>query len=323
MNGVSGSPRGRALRGTLPVAGAIAVGLLTATQSRMNGALGAAIDDGVVAAVVSFGSGFLIMAIVVAVLPGGRAAAVRLVRGLREGAIPWWIMIGGAAGALTVASQGLVVGVIGTAMFTVGVVAGQTLSGLVLDRVGYSPAGVTAVTLPRVAGVALALGAVAFSLTGGALGAVPPWMLLLPVVVGAGLAWQQATNGRLQRGTGSALIATFVNFAGGTLVLGVIALVRIPVTELAAFPSDPWLYLGGAVGVVYIAMSAALAPRIGVLLLSLGSVLGMLVGSFAIDLIWPPEVPPSPVRSAVTVALASTGVVIAALVGRRPRAGRG
>jgi len=142
------------------------------------------------------------------------------------------------------------------------------------------------------------------------------WMLLLPLLVGAGLAWQQATNGRLQRATASAMTATLVNFVGGTVVLGAIALVQAPLVGVAPLPADPWLYLGGAIGVAYIALSAALAPRIGVLLLSLGSVLGMLVGSLALDLLWPPAVPPSPVRSAITVAVACVGVTIAA-VGRR------
>ncbi|KQZ06067.1 hypothetical protein ASD19_12995 [Microbacterium sp. Root53] len=298
------------------MAGAIAVGVLTAIQSRLNGGLGAALDDAIVAAVISFGSGLAIMVALAAALPAGRAGVARLVRGVRARDIPWWILIGGAAGALTVGSQGAVVGVIGTALFTVGVVAGQTLSGLILDRVGYSPAGVTAVTVPRVVGVALALAAVTVSLTGGTVAQAPLWMLLLPLLVGAGLAWQQATNGRLQRATASAMTATLVNFAGGTVVLGAIALVRAPLAGVAPLPADPWLYLGGAIGVAYIALSAALAPRIGVLLLSLGSVLGMLVGSLALDLLWPPAVPPSPVRSAITVAVACVGVTIAA-VGRR------
>lgn len=309
------SPSRRA-RGLAPVAGAIAVGVLTAIQSRLNGGLGAALDNAIVAAVISFGSGLAIMVALAAALPAGRAGVARLVRGVRARDIPWWILIGGAAGALTVGSQGAVVGVIGTALFTVGVVAGQTLSGLILDRVGYSPAGVTAVTVPRVIGVALALAAVTVSLTGDTVAQAPVWMLLLPLLVGAGLAWQQATNGRLQRATASAMTATLVNFVGGTVVLGAIALVQAPLVGVAPLPADPWLYLGGAIGVAYIALSAALAPRIGVLLLSLGSVLGMLVGSLALDLLWPPAVPPSPVRSAITVAVACVGVTIAA-VGRR------
>jgi transporter family-2 protein len=301
----------------LALAAAIGVGILTALQSRINGALGVELHNGIVAAVISFGTGLVLTIVLAAALPSGRVGVASLARGLRGRSIPWWLLIGGAAGAFTVASQGLVVGVIGAALFTVGLVAGQTLSGLVLDRVGYSPAGVTAVTMPRVLGVTLALVAVVVSLTGGTVGEAPVWMLILPVLVGAGLAWQQGTNGRLQVKTGSALAATLVNFIGGTLALVALALVQVPQAGFAPLPTSPWLYTGGALGVLYIFVSAALAPRIGVLLLSLGSVLGMLIGSFVLDLVWPPAVPPSPIRSAVTVLVACVGVAIAAF-GRRP-----
>ncbi len=56
------------------------------------------------------------------------------------------MLLGGACGALTVSTQGLTAGILGVSLFTVGVVAGQTLHGLVLDRIGFGPAGVVAVT---------------------------------------------------------------------------------------------------------------------------------------------------------------------------------
>lgn len=298
---------------------AVAVGVLTALQSRINGQLGVELNSGTLAAVISFGSGLLLVVLLAALLPSGRAGVARLWVGIRTHDIPWWLLIGGAAGAFTVATQGAVVGIIGTALFTVGMVAGQTLSGLILDRVGYSPAGVTAVTVPRVLGVTLALAAVVVSMTGGAVGDAPLWMLILPVLVGAGVAWQQATNGRLQKRAGSPLAATFVNFVVGTALLAGLAFAQVPQTDVAPPPASPLLYTGGAIGVLYIFTSAALAPRIGVLLLSLGSVLGMLIGSLVLDLVWPPAVPPSPIRSAITVAIASAGVVIAVLGGARRR----
>ncbi len=303
----------------MALAAAIGVGVLTALQSRINGALGAELHNGIVAAVISFGTGLVLTIALSAALPSARAAVARLGRGIRARDIPWWLLIGGTAGAFTVAMQGLVVGVIGAALFTVGLVAGQTLSGLVLDRVGYSPAGVSAVTMPRVLGVALALTAVVISLTGGTVGDAPVWMLVLPVLVGAGLAWQQGTNGRLQVKTGSALAATLVNFIGGTFALVALAAVQVPQAGVAPLPASPWLYTGGALGVLYIFVSAALAPRIGVLLLSLGSVLGMLIGAFVLDRVWPPAVPPSPLRSAITVLVACVGVAIAAFGRRRVR----
>ena len=223
------------------------------------------------------------------------------------------MLAGGAAGALTVATQGLAVAVIGVSLFTVGVVAGQTLSGLLLDRVGYGPAGVVAVTIPRVVGGALALVAVAISLQGGVLERVPWWMLVLPFLAGIGIAWQQATNGRLRQRVGTPLTATLVNFIGGTAILAAAALAHVAVVGApAAWPTDPWLYLGGVIGVTYIFLSAALVVHTGVLILGLGAVAGQLVTAFLLDAAWPADAGPGWLAELTMVIVAGTGVVVAA-----------
>jgi transporter family-2 protein len=292
--------------------GAVLVGVLTSIQAQVNGALGAAIGDGFVAAVISFGSGLVILGVLSAALPSGRAGFGRLVRGVRARRIPFWMLIGGLAGALTVASQGVTVAIIGVATFTVGVVAGQTVNGVVLDRVGYGPAGIVPVTVGRLLGGGLAVVAVVISLLGEGPSRIPAWMLFLPFLAGAGIAWQQATNGRLRHVIESPLTATLVNFIGGTIALLVAASIRAAVVGMpASLPTDPWLYLGGAIGVVYIFLSAALVRHTGVLQLGLGSVVGLLLTSVVIDAIWPAHSgPPLPVALAA-VLLALVGVVIA------------
>lgn len=294
------------------------VGVLTAVQARINGQFGLRLDDGFVAAVISFGSGLVVLVALSAVVPSGRRGFRALASGVRARTIPWWMLAGGAAGAFTVATQGLAVAIIGVSLFTVGVVAGQTLSGLILDRIGYGPAGVVAVTMPRVAGGALALLAVAISLQGGVLDRVPWWMLVMPVIAGAGIAWQQATNGRLRQRVGTPLTATFVNFLGGTVILAVAAVVHVAlVGPPAAFPTDAWLYLGGVVGVVYIFMSAAIVVHTGVLLLGLGAVAGQLVTAFVLDALWPADAGPGWILELTMVVVAGVGVVVAAAPWRR------
>lgn len=288
------------------------VGVLTSIQAQINGALGAAIGDGFVAAVISFGSGLVILVVLSALLPSGRAGFRRLAVGVRERRIPFWMLIGGLAGALTVASQGVTVAVIGVATFTVGVVAGQTVNGVVLDRLGYGPAGVVPVTIGRVVGGGLAVVAVVVSLLGEGPSDVPAWMLFLPFLAGAGIAWQQATNGRLRHAVESPLTATLVNFIGGTLALVLAAGIRAALVGLPpALPGDPWVYLGGAIGVVYIFLSAALVRHTGVLQLGLGSVVGLLITSVVIDALWPAHSGPPLVLALLAVALALVGVVIA------------
>lgn len=298
--------------------GAALVGVLTAVQARINGQLGLRLDDGLVAAAISFGSGLVILIVLSAVLPVGRRGFTALAGGMRARGIPWWMLAGGAAGALTVATQGLAVGVIGVSLFTVGVVAGQAMNGLILDRVGYGPAGVVAVTLPRVLGALLALAAVGLGLLGDGVSGIPLWMLVLPFAAGIGIAWQQATNGRLRQRVGTPLTATLVNFIGGTVLLVLAALVHV----LAAgatdpLPSEPWLYLGGAVGVVYIMLSAALVSYTGVLLLGLGVVVGQLLASVVIDALWPATGSPGFVLEAGMVFVALLSVAVAAVPWRR------
>ncbi|MCR2810699.1 MULTISPECIES: DMT family transporter [unclassified Microbacterium] len=302
----------------MSLGGAVLVGVLTAAQARINGQLGVRLEDGLVAGAVSFGSGLLILIVLSLALPVGRRGFSALVSGVRSGGIPWWMLAGGAAGALTVATQGIAVGIIGVSLFTVGVVAGQTVCGLALDRAGYGPAGVVAVTLPRVAGGALALVAVGIAVVGDGLSGIPLWLLLLTLATGVGVAWQQATNGRLKQRVGTPLTATLVNFIGGTLILAAAAAVHVAVVGTpAAAPTEPWLYFGGAIGVAYIVLSAALVAHTGVLLLGLGVVAGQLIASFVLDVLWPAPAGPGLVQAVAMVVVALLSVVVATVPWRR------
>ncbi|MEV7608109.1 DMT family transporter [Microbacterium sp. NPDC089320] len=309
----------RRLSPPLALGGAVAIGVMTAVQARINGVLGVEIDNGIAAGLVSFSVGLAGLAIVIACLPSARRGVGRLLSGIRERTIPFWMLLGGACGALTVSTQGITAGVLGVSLFTVGVVAGQTLHGLVLDRIGFGPAGVVAITPGRVLGGACALAAVGISLSGDVLATAPLWMLLLPFAAGVGIAWQAATNGRLAQRVQSPLAATFMSFIAGTIALLVAAGISIAARGLPdALPTEPWLYLGGLLGAAYILLGAFIVAHTGVLLMGLGSVLGQLAASVVIDLVWPAASGPAPwqIVGMVVVAVAS---VVVALPRRRRR----
>ena len=296
----------------MALGGAIAIGAMTAVQARINGVLGVRIDNGIVAGLISFSVGLVILIAAVLAMPAGRAGLRRLVSGIRTRTIPFWMLLGGTCGALTVTTQGVVAGVLGVSLFTVGVVAGQTLHGLLLDRIGVGPSGVVAVTPGRVAGGALALAAVGISLGGDVLASAPLWLLLLPFAAGAGIAWQTAANGRLARRVDSPLTATLMSFVAGTVVLLVAAGITVIIRGMPATPpAEPWLYLGGVLGFAYILLGAWLVPHTGVLLLGLGSVLGQLVSSVVIDLVWPVESGPALWQLAAMVVVAGLSVAVA------------
>lgn len=303
----------------VPVAlgGAIAIGAMTAIQARINGVLGVRLDDGIVAGLVSFAVGLGALALVILCLPSARRGVARLWLGVKERTIPVWMLLGGACGALTVSTQGLTAGVLGVSLFTVGVVAGQSLHGLVLDRIGFGPAGVVAVTPGRVMGGALALAAVAISLSGDVLASAPLWMLLLPFAAGIGIAWQAATNGRLAQRARSPLAATLMSFIAGTLILALAASVSVAVRGVPpTLPYEPWLYLGGLLGAVYILLGTFIVAQTGVLLMGLGSVLGQLVASVVIDFVWPTESGPAPWQL-ITMVIVAVGSVVVAVPWRR------
>lgn len=301
----------------LALGGAVAIGVMTAIQARINGVLGVKVDDGIFAGFISFAVGLLALVVVIACIPSARRGVARLVHGIRRRKIPFWMLLGGACGALTVSTQGLTAGVLGVSLFTVGVVAGQTLNGLVLDRIGFGPAGVVAVTPGRVAGGLLALAAVAVSLAGDVLTSVPLWMLLLPFAAGVGIAWQAATNGRLAQRVESPIAATLMSFIAGTVVLLVAAGASVAIRGLPdAVPTEPWLYFGGFLGAAYILLGTFIVGHTGVLLMGLGSVLGQLLTSVVIDLIWPTAAGPA-LWQVLTMAVVAIASVVAARI--RPR----
>lgn len=268
-------------------------GVGVAVQARINGDLGDRLNDGIAAAVVSFGSGLVLLLLVGALTPRVRSGLREVRRAVRTGGLRWWQLLGGLCGAFFVACQGLSVATIGVTAFTIAVVAGQLTSGLVVDRLGVGPAGITPVTPVRLGAAVLAVGAVcvaALGRSGGesaSAGGAEYLLIVLPALAGLGMAWQQAVNGRIAT-VGGPLPATTVNFTTGTVALLVVEAVHIGrIGWPAHFPTAPWLYVGGAIGVFFIALAALIVRWIGVLLFGLTSVSGQLIGSVVIDVVAP------------------------------------
>ena len=275
-------------RVALAVLGAVACGAGIAVQSRINGQLGAELQDGYVAAVISFGSGLLILSVVMLLVKSGRAGVSRVKNAIRDKQIPWWYAVGGASGGFFVLTQGLAGAPLGVALFSIGVVCGQTVSGVIIDRIGLGTHEPRAINAQRLMGAALALIAVAVAGSSELGGGVAPLLLLLPFIAGLAIAWQQAVNGQIRNVSGSALTATFGNFAVGTFVLLVAAGIHSLIVGLPnTFPTDPTLYIGGSIGVVFIGLGTIVVGTTGVLLLTLGTISGQLLMSLLLDVVAP------------------------------------
>ncbi|WP_329104372.1 DMT family transporter [Micromonospora sp. NBC_01699] len=301
---------------------AVVSGSAVAVQSRINGELGVRLHDGIAAAVVSFGLGLVVLTVLVSGSRAGRRHLNVFRSALRDGTLRPWQCLGGACGAFMVANQGLTVGRLGVAVFTVAVVAGQSASSLVVDRAGIGPGGRQRVTPARLAGAALTVPAVFLAVGDRPDDPTSLVLALLPLLAGLGLAWQQAVNGRVRAASGSVLTATFVNFAvGATALLAAFAIsLAFRGWPSGALPTQPWLYLGGPIGIMFIAVAAALVRFTGVLLLSLATIAGQVVGAVLIDLAAPGGAARPGPFTVLGAVLTLVAVVVAGRRGRTARA---
>lgn len=271
---------------------AVVSGLVVPVQGRINGALGARLDDGLTAAVVSFSTGLVLMVLITMLVPKGRAGLRAVLPALLERRFPRWYLLAGAIGAVFVLAQSVTVPLIGVALFTVAAVAGQTLSGLWVDRLGLGPAGKRSLTPMRVLGAVLTIAAVVWAVSPrlGQNGAGAGWLLpvLLPLAAGFLMSFQQAMNGTQTVHYGTPITATLVNFILGTAVLWLAWLAKDAFAGTGnALPGDWWYYAGGPLGCIYIGLTALLVRSLGVLLTGLGAIAGQLVGSLLLDVFFP------------------------------------
>ncbi len=270
------------------VVAATVVGALVAVQSRINAGLAERVGSGFVAAAVSFGTGLLLAALLVLARTDLRRSVASIPALVRGGGLRWWQVLGGLGGAWLVTTQGLVVVVVGVTLFTVGVVAGQVAGSLVVDRAGLSPAGRMRVTPRRGAAAVVALAAVALAGLRGEQTSLS-WIILLAVSAGVGIAVQQAVNGRVAVATGQPLAATFMNFLVGFTGLAAVTAVGVAAGAISVgpWPGEWWLYAGGPIGVLFIALAAWAVRGVGVLVFGLLSIAGQLLGSIALDTLLP------------------------------------
>jgi len=266
-------------------------GLVPALQARVNGELSGHVGTGIEAALISFSPGFALLTIGLVFSRQMREGLRRIPVAVREGRLAWWAIPAGLLGGLFVACQSFAVPLIGVAMFTVGIVAGQSANALLVDRLGLSPVGHTPLTARRLLAALIAIAAVLIAVAH-LLGAdgFSPIAMILAIIAGAGVAIQQALGGRVNNATGMPLSTTWLNFAFGTggLLIGALvgaAAVGAPVGQPE--PGPWWMYLGGVLGIAFITTASWAVPRYGVLVFALTSIAGQLLGALLLDLIVP------------------------------------
>jgi transporter family-2 protein len=245
------------------------------------------------AALVSFGSGLIIISLISAFTPSIRKGMKNLKGAVQRKEIPVWTLFAGMLGGSFVAVQTQIVPIIGVAIYSVASIAGQTAASLWVDRIGLTGGGKKIITVRRVAAAGVTVLAVLVSV----LDRIDARDLSLFAVVfgcfaGAIVGVQRALNGQINESTNQSFATSWLNFIMGTTFLVIFLTIGVIFNraEFISLPSGPWwMYTGGTIGVIYIAFTSTIVQHLGVLSFTLISVGGQLVGSLLIDLYSPTQ----------------------------------
>jgi transporter family-2 protein len=247
--------------------------------------------DSLEAAIVSFTTGLLFVSVIALFRKDVRSGFRQIFSAVNLKLLPSWRLGAGALGASFVAMQTYAVPIAGVALFTVASLAGQTGISLWVDHVGLAGGSRVIITKRRVIAAIITILAVVvstwdrFTISNFSL-----LTIVLAVFSGTWVGVQRALNGQINSYSKASFATSLLNFITGTTFLLFLLLLRTLFTDHSVmnFTSGPWwMFLGGSIGVVYIALSAHIVQYVGVLEFTLFSVGGMLIGSLLIDIIVP------------------------------------
>lgn len=279
----------------IPSVALVAAAGATIIQARLNAQLVEVTNNPLEVSLINLSVAAVVASLVVLLAPSLRSSWWVLMRAIKSGELRPWQLTGGALGGYYIAIQGSASLAVGVAVFTIAVVAGQTGTALLVDRLGIGPMGRKDVSAARIAAALLAVLAVATAASGRIGRADVSVIATIGVLsfaasAGAASAFQQALSGRVGAVTRHGITAAWLNFVvGAGLMVGVVALVDLAKGPAwGPIPTDHWwMLIAGVFGLIYIATVAWVVRTVGVLVTSLLTLVGLLVGSVISDVVAP------------------------------------
>jgi transporter family-2 protein len=298
-------------------------GAMIALQARANGELSHRLDNGLQAALVSFGSGLIIIFVITLFNSKIKEGIKKLRQSVANKEIARWKLFAGALGGSFIAIQSQIVPLIGVAIFSVASIAGQTAMSLIVDRIGLTGGGKKLISPRRVLAAFLTVLAVLVSVWDRIDAKnLSMFAVIVGITGGAIVGVQRALNGQINEHSQQSFTTSLVNFTTGTVFLLILIVVGLILdgNELSALPSGPWwIYTGGIIGVIYIAFTSTIVQHLGVLTFTLFSVGGQLVASLVIDLISPTDGVSVSAYLVTGIVMTYAGVVVGGVGNQRVR----
>ena len=335
----------------LLVACGIIVGCLLPIQTAANTRLKLSVGAPLSAIFYSFSIGFTLLTVASLVATGAVLPGIIDLHGGTSpdyGSAPWWIWLGGVAGVAMLLGNILLFPRLGALQTVVLPIAGQIISGLLIDHFGLFHAPQSSLTAPRLLGAVLVILGVLI-----AVGVVRPrratsssdstpnspesravrgprvWLWrLLGVCVGGFVAAQATINSHLGQLLNSPVRAATVSFAVGVAVLAVLVIFGRQPLKVKRLPAShdedarieknpPWMWIGGFIGAIFVTTQAILVAQIGTGMTVIATLMGMMAGSLLVDrfgLMGAPRVPVTKAKVAGLLVML-VGVALVRLVG--------
>lgn len=264
-------------------------GLLLSNQSPINTHLGYHAHSPFVAASLSFAIGTVFLAILTYLQIGHLFPAMAFVTSQ-----PAWIWLGGGLGAIFLTSTILLFPRIGAVKTVVLPVVGQISMGLAIDTFGWFGSKQTPFLFLQLVGVIIMFTGLFLTVLtkkdpskdtqGTTIANTLPWMIWA-VFIGALGAMQQAINGRLGTLLHSPTQAAFISFGIGLIliVIATMCLVKSWPTISDIKKAEPWTFMGGILGALFVLANAVTVPYIGTGLTVMMALIGQLIGSIFVQ----------------------------------------
>lgn len=127
----------------------VLAGILSASQTAINGYLGRVVESPAKASVVSFVIGIIFLFIICAIMyiKNGKPTNIVLTNK------PWWMWVGGFLGSIFIFTNIYLSSTIGTGMVVIVVLIGSTLGGLLIDQFSLFESPQKSITLRKIIGV--------------------------------------------------------------------------------------------------------------------------------------------------------------------------
>lgn len=126
----------------------------------------------------------------------------------------------------------------------------------------------------------------------------------LAIIAGAATAFQPLINAKLNGQMGSAIWASFVSFGTGTIILFFLAYVTTG--KFMSFETEGlkwWMFLGGALGAVFVTVALYLVPYLGVATMIALFIAGQLISAALLEHFGIMAVAPNPITTPKIIGL--------------------